>query len=372
MEHKFDLAIVGGGIIGLAHATFAAEAGKKVAIFERSPKAYGASIRNFGLIWPVGQPSGNLYDRAMKSREKWLEVSKKAGIWCRENGSLHVAYHEDEAEVIQEYAKKFNSEAELLNPKSVDQYSGYVNKSGLINALWSPTEMSVNPKQAIYALSEWLNGFPNVHEFFHEEVQHVSTGSLETNKGSYQAEQIMVCSGHDFQTLFPSVFAKSGLIQSKLQMMRSYPIKDKNFGATLCGGLTLTHYASFAKCSSLQKLKDRYELELAEYRKWGIHVMVNQNEEGELVIGDSHEYGFGFDPFNKDEINVLILDYLSTFLKMENIKIKETWYGIYSKHPEKTELVIDVLDGVRIVTGLSGAGMTFSFGLADENKKWFL
>lgn len=372
MDNKFDLAIIGGGIIGLAHATFAAEAGKKVAVFERTPKAYGASIRNFGLVWPVGQPSGPLFDRTMRSREKWLTLAEKTGFWCRKNGSLHLAYHEDEHNVIEEYASEFNSEVELLTPDKVGKYSEYAKTDGLISALWSPTEMSVNPKKAIYAITEWLNTFPNVSLFYQEEVQEVSTTRLHTSKGEYHAEQILICSGHDFQSLFPEVFAESGLIQSKLQMMRSYPIKDKEFGATLCGGLTLTHYASFAQCSGLEALKERFEEEFPEHRKWGIHVMINQNDEGELVIGDSHEYGMGFDPFNKDEINALILNYLASFLDMEEINIRETWYGIYSKHPEKTEFIADPIEGVRIITGLSGAGMTFSFGLANEQKEWFL
>ena len=51
----FDLAVVGGSILGLAHAWAAARAGKRGALFERDARANGASIRNFGLIAVTGQ-----------------------------------------------------------------------------------------------------------------------------------------------------------------------------------------------------------------------------------------------------------------------------------------------------------------------------
>ncbi len=49
---------------------------------------------------------------------------------------------------------------------------------------------------------------------------------------------------------------------------------------------------------------------LAEYIKWGIHVMVAQNSKGEFALGDQHEYGLTFDPFDQAFINNLITNYL--------------------------------------------------------------
>ncbi|HEY7023816.1 MAG TPA: FAD-binding oxidoreductase [Candidatus Limnocylindrales bacterium] len=50
MPDSYDLAIVGGGIVGVSAAAFAAEAGMSVALFESTAIAAGASGRNSGSI----------------------------------------------------------------------------------------------------------------------------------------------------------------------------------------------------------------------------------------------------------------------------------------------------------------------------------
>lgn len=364
---KYDVCIVGAGIIGIAHAVLAIEKGLSVLIVEQEQLSYGASIRNFGLVWPIGQPQGHLFDRAMKSREKWVEMAEKAGFWALENGSLHVAHKHDEFEVLKEYHSKFGYKTNLLTPSEVLKISPHINQTNLIGGLFSQTEVNVDPKKAIYALCHWLSIQKNCEIKFGVKTLAVETGMIHTTVGSYHADQIYICNGADFLSLYPKVFEKSGLIKSKLQMMRTRPQpSDFKLGPTVCGGLTLRHYASFEQCETLNQLKVRVADKMYEYDRWGIHVMVSQNRENELVIGDSHEYGLSFDPFDKDEINTLILNYLKTFMHIEPIEIKETWHGIYAKLPGQTEYEYSPEPGVKIINGFGGAGMTFSFGYAIE------
>ena len=97
-----------------------------------------------------------------------------------------------------------------------------------------------------------------------------------------------------------------------------------------------------------------------------MHLLVSQHEDGSLTIGDSHEYGNGVEPFLREEIDQLILSYLDTFLPVEGLEVFERWYGVYAKHPTKGYVVETPLPGVTIVTGVGGAGMTNSFGLAEK------
>src|SRR6476646_2293452 len=94
--------VVGAGIVGLATARALAARKYDVKVIERTDRAVGASIRNFGMIWPIGQPEGMLYERAMLSASIWREICNEAGIWKDESGSLHLAYENDELHVLEE------------------------------------------------------------------------------------------------------------------------------------------------------------------------------------------------------------------------------------------------------------------------------
>ncbi len=170
-----------------------------------------------------------------------------------------------------------------------------------------------------------------------------------------------------FETLYPETFADTGITKCQLQMMRTAPQPPGwQLGPTLCGGLTLGHYAAFQHCPSLPQLRARYDEENPDFKRWGIHVMVAQNGRGELVIGDSHTYGRTLLPFSAQEIDDTIMHYLRTFAQAPDLHIAERWTGIYAKLPGHTEFVASPSEHVTIVNALSGAGMTLSFGLAQE------
>ena len=369
-DNKFDVAVVGAGIVGLAIAYTAAKKGQRVAVFERNPRAVGASVRNFGLLWPIGQPGGKLLDRAMRSREVWLEVAQKSGLWLKQNGSLQLAYHDDEWAVLHDFFKNADSagyQVKLLTANEVSAYSPAVKTQGLKGALWSATECTVTSRQAISQIAEHLEKEMGVEFHFGTAVTHTESLGLSDFYDTWQAERIFICSGAEFETLYPRVFRESGITKCKLQMLRtaSQP-KEWDLGASLCAGLTLLHYSSFAHLESLAPVRERYDRENSDFSRYGVHVLVSQNRFGEIILGDSHEYGWDGSPFDNEEINRLILNYLNTFAHFPNAAIAETWHGVYPKIPGKTEFVLEVEPNVWIVNGLSGAGMTMSFGLAAE------
>ena len=196
-------------------------------------------------------------------------------------------------------------------------------------------------------------------------VRGIEPPLVETASERWKADHVIVCSGDDFESLYPQLYAQSGLTRVKLQMLRTEPQGDGwRLGPALAAGLTLRFYPAFSVCTTLPALKQRIVSETPEYDRWGIHGLVSQTAEGELTLGDSHEYGLSVDVFNKEEIDELILRYISGFLRAPSMKIAQRWYGVYAKHPAQPYLSLNAAPGVRIVTSPGGSGMTLSFGVA--------
>jgi FAD dependent oxidoreductase TIGR03364 len=364
--------VIGAGIVGLALSRALAVRGCKVTVFERNERPVGASIRNFGMIWPIGVPNGLMYQRALHSRAIWREFLDEAGVWYAPSGSLHVAYADDEMAVIEEYAaaNQDRRPAAVLNKQQTLARSSAVVASGLRGALWNGDEMVLDPRLALRALPAWLSARYGVHFHWKTAISRIEHPHVWTGTQRHSADLIYVASGADFETLYPQVFAQAPITKCKLQMIRlvAQPA-DFKLGPSLCGGLSMVHYPGFEVAPSVAALRARYAHEHADLLARGIHVMAVQNGSGEITTGDSHDYAHTHDPFDEVTINQQILDYLHRFADFPDWTIGQTWHGIYSKLTDgSSELVVEPEPGVTIVNapGGGGLGMTLSFGLCDE------
>lgn len=368
---KKNAVVIGAGIVGLATARALGAMGFHVDLFERNYGAIGASIRNFGMVWPIGQPTGKMYQRALRSRAIWKSLSEAGVFWHDPIGSLHIATENDEKEVLEELAVLFGKErnCKFVKGEEVSNYSPVAKTKGCKGGLFSPDEIIVNPREVLATLPSYLEETYGTVFHWGKCITHITNQTVYTGKSKIkEADLIFICSGADFETLYPDLFSQLPLTKCKLQMMRTVPQPHNHrIGPSLCGGLSLIHYKSFQESPSLPKLVARLNHEFPEYIQWGIHVMVSQNQIGELTIGDSHEYGPTHDPFDRSLINNLILNYLNKFTALKDYTIAETWNGVYSKSTEgATELFVSPEPGIYIINALGGAGMTLSFGLAEE------
>lgn len=364
------MVVVGAGIVGLAHAYIAAKSGRRVVVLERTLVSEGASIRNFGMLWPIGQTAGRMLNLALESRQIWIELLQEAEIAFRDTGSLHVACQDDEVAVGKEFAEIGPSHGygcKWLDRQSALELSPALNPDTVLGALWSETETTVDPREVLTTLPKFLTERYNVHFEWGCPVLAMKEDELQTPRGTWTSPNIIVCSGSDFETLYPESFASSGLTRCKLQMLRTVTQPGAwQLGPSLAGGLTFRFYPSFQICSTLPALQRRIADEMHDYEKYRIHTMISQTTDGELILGDSHEYGLSPSIFNRDEIDQLILAHIRTYAKVPDLTVCERWFGVYAKHFDQPYVRFQPEDGVEVVTGLGGAGMTLSFGVATE------
>ncbi len=122
-SQSYDVAIVGAGICGLAHALAAARRGKRVVVVDRDAQANGASIRNFGFITVTGQQAGKCWRRAKRSAEVWLEVADSAKIPIVQRGLLMIARRAEARAVIEAFLQTdMGAECRLVEPRELKTY----------------------------------------------------------------------------------------------------------------------------------------------------------------------------------------------------------------------------------------------------------
>ena len=363
--------VVGAGIVGLSFARSAAERGARVTVHERHEAATGASVRNFGMVWPIGQPSGVLHRIAMAARERWGELAAEGACWLSPCGSVHAAHHDDEWAVLQEYAAAAGVQGvpcRLLGPEETLAVARGVRAASLCGSLHSESEACVNPRRAIAGLAAWLASRRDVRIEFGRAVTGFEAGEAVLSGGErHPFDLAVVCGGVDIDTIFPGLHASLGLRRCKLQMLKTVPQPAGwRLGPHVASGLTLRHYRGFEGCPSLAALRRRIASTKPELDRLGIHVMASQHDDGGVVLGDSHEYDAEADPFDKPLIDELILRELREVISLPDWTIASRWHGVYSKHPARAWVESEPLERVKVVTGLGGNGMSLSLGLADH------
>lgn len=359
---SYDVAIVGAGIVGLAHALAAARGGRRVLVIDRDAQANGASIRNFGFVTVTGQEQGTVWRRARRSRDVWMEVAGPAGIAVEHHGLTMVAQRPEARAVCAAFLQTDMAEGCAWHDAEAAQaLLGPIRPAALEGVLTSAIDIRVESRTAIPKLAAWLAAHHGVEFWRGVAVHGVETGQLDTSVGTIPARAIIVCPGDDLATLFPDALA--GITRCKLQMLRLADPGYRLPGAIM-SDLGMVRYLGYAALPEAAALRQRLEAEQADHLANGIHLIVVQSADGSLVVGDSHHYATTPDPFSKDAVDALILDeFRAVFGHVP--PVLERWTGTYASAASHSR-VTRPLPGVQVVTVTSGTGASTAFALAEE------
>lgn len=367
-KQECDLLVVGAGILGLAHAYAAARRGLRVKVFERSHTPLGASIRNFGQALVTGQAPGPMLALARQSRGLWAELGQAAGLQLKQQGSLLFARSEAEEALLEAFcagrAREQGYRVELLRGAALEQlYDGRFSHHRA--ALHGLDDQQLYSREALPQLVAYLARELGVEFHFSTLVRDVEPGRLLTTAGPFRGKQVVVCSGHDYQTLLAEPLSALQPQVCALQMLRARLERPLALQHALLTGLSCVHYGAFADLPEAAAVRAQIRREQPELEARGIHLLVSPTPHGELIIGDSHVYGSDVGPFNAEAVDRLLLD-LAEHTLGGRVEVLERWQGVYGARGPGPFSVLAAAEGVTAVLMHTGLGMSVGLALGER------
>ncbi|MFN8473544.1 MAG: TIGR03364 family FAD-dependent oxidoreductase [Anaerolineae bacterium] len=380
---SYDLIIIGAGVLGAFHAYFAAQKGARVLLVERNALPNDASTRNFGMVVrTIAPPYGEWSDIVRDSQAIYRELQAQRDLGVRATGSLYVASSETENRVLQEFAQIYGADYRCEYLAAADALYRYhfIRPSYCTGALVFADDLSLDPRVLLARFIPFMTDTLPVEYLPHTNVTSVKAAgdhcAVRTANGkTYIAERVVVCSGAEHRTLFPEVFAQSGLEVCKLQMMRTIPQPIPTLPHCLLSGMSIRRYPGFKACPSYNIMQAEAVDE--EITRYDLHLLFKEEMDGSVIIGDSHQYS-GFADANLLEerttpaINDALLRYAQKMVSLPTWTIQSIWNGYYLLHREKAVFTHTIDGRIHIVTGIGGKGMSSSPGFARRSVETLL
>ena len=365
MSKGYDLAVVGAGIVGLAHALAAARRGKRAVVIDRDAQANGASIRNFGFVTVTGQQAGECWSRAMRSRDVWAEVAPKAGIDIVQRGLTVLAERAEAVAVLEAFlATDMGAGCQMLT--RAELAADLPVTASVEAGLRSPHELRVESRTAIARLAGWLGAEMGVSFLWQRRVTGIALPRIDTSAGPVMAEAAVICPGDEFTGLHADRIAAMGFTRCLLHMLRVAPASAVVLPTPVMSDLGLARYLGYAELPEAAPLKARLDAEKAATRAEGIHLIAVQSADGSLVVGDSHRYAATPHPFAEADVDDLILAELDAVLDLPGRRVTERWTGTYASAPDRLAWTDHVSDAEKLVIVTSGTGASTAFAIAEE------
>ncbi|OXA78417.1 FAD dependent oxidoreductase TIGR03364 [Flavobacterium aquidurense] len=378
MDKKYDLIVIGGGVLGTFHAYHALQKGMSVAILEKNSKPEGATVRNFGQVVPSGMDR-KWQNFGKESLKIYKDIQSQFDISIRQNGTVYLASNEEEMQLIEELHQINSSndyESHLLTKEQcLVKYSGLLSDY-CTGGLFFPQEVTVEPATMIHKLHQFMTANLGLDLVMTTTVVNTESRNggvvATTSTGKeYKASKMIICNGSDFKILYPEIYNNSDLVVSKLQMLQTKPQHNYKLEGSILTGLTIRRYESFEECKSYAAIKSKENQDSFE-KKYGVHILFKQALDGSVILGDSHEYALakdidslGFD-LNMDIDNFMIEE-AKKIIDLPTYEIQNRWFGLYSQCKTKDIFEHTIGENIHIITGIGGKGMTGSAGFAKHN-----
>jgi glycine/D-amino acid oxidase-like deaminating enzyme len=306
MSNDYDIAVVGGGLLGSAIAWGLGRLGEKVAVLDEGDIAKRASRANFALVWVqskgLGMPAYTTW--TVRASEAWgrlaAELNDQTGLDVRlqQNGGFHLTLGEDEFEQRGQLVTRMHNQVgaadykmEMLSASDVRKMLPLIGPE-VSGGSFCPLDGHVNSLRTFRAFHTAFKQF-GIDYFPERPVSAIAHRGgefqLATSRGEIRAGKIVLAAGNANQTLAPMVGLSAPMGPTRGQIVvteRTMPF--------------LPHPLT----------------------------TIRQTDEGTVMIGDSKEDELD-DRALKHSISAVMADRAQrTFPHLARLNVVRTWSGI--------------------------------------------
>ncbi|MET9252236.1 TIGR03364 family FAD-dependent oxidoreductase [Streptomyces sp. NPDC048182] len=362
--------VVGAGVVGTMHAWHAVNRGHEVVQIEREAEARGASLRNFGQIWVSGRAGGEELETALRARELWEEIGGRVpALGFRPNGSLTPLRGDLERAVAEAAVARPDAaarghklltagEARALNPALRGDFEA---------ALYCERDAAVEPRTAQLALRAELLRSPRYTFLPGREVRDVvGEHAVRDDHGDvHTGDAVVLCTGAWLGGLVRELAGPDLPVRRvRLQMMQTDPLGEP-LTTSVADADSFRYYPAYGSpaLDALNASQPQAPT-AAEHR---MQLLMVQRADGGLTIGDTHEYEHPFAFDTVEEPYEHLTGVVESLLGRPLPRIRHRWAGVYAQCTDPARVVHRqrVRDGVWLVTGPGGRGMTCSPAIAE-------
>lgn len=360
MSKNYEVAIIGGGIVGSAIAYYMAESGRDCVLIEKNDIASGTSSKCDGNVTIVDKDPGFDSQLSLLSQDLMVDLHQKLNLpfEFREKGSILVCDNDDEMQAAADWVetqRKSGLKFNVLSPEDIRKESPFF-AHDIPGGLECETDSLINPYLFCYSLIEKARTF-GLDVKTQSEVtnitRHEEDFTIETSGGNVRADKVINAAGVWAPFIGEMLGLDIPIVPRKGHILvgsRQQPVMMRN---VMEFGYLMNKFG-----------RDR----IADERtaRHGAALVLEPTESQNFLLGSSREF-VGYDTsIDYQVVETIAKRALRFFPKMDDFKMIRSYTGFRPFTEDHLPIIsaVEEIPGFYIAAGHEGDGISLATGSA--------